>query len=80
MSQRGPPGKFYRGSHATDLLGTLRTKGSFARIQLFPEAIDAHDQNFRHFTKRLSNDELVGMFSCRSIGALNFVSLVRCNG
>ncbi|KAF9454566.1 hypothetical protein P691DRAFT_806734 [Macrolepiota fuliginosa MF-IS2] len=57
MSRRGPPGKFYRGSHATDLLGTLRTKGSFARVRLSPE-VDARDQNFKHLVKRLINGEL----------------------
>lgn len=58
LSQRGPPGKFYRGSYAVDLLGTLRTKGSFARVKLSPDATKVYGVNFGLFVKRLS-DELV---------------------
>jgi hypothetical protein len=63
LSRQGPPGKFYRGRYAVELLGTLRTKGSFARAMLSPEATEIDRSNFRHFMKRLLGEELVGFSS-----------------
>jgi hypothetical protein len=62
LSRRGPPGKFYCGSYAAELLGTLRTKGSFSRATLSPEATEVDRLNFRYFMKRLVGEELVELF------------------
>lgn len=72
LSQRGPPGKFYYGRHAVDLLGTLRSRGSFSRAVLTQEATEINRMNFRHFKKRLLGEELVEFTFFKAIDKLKF--------
>ncbi|XP_006458055.1 hypothetical protein AGABI2DRAFT_115074 [Agaricus bisporus var. bisporus H97] len=72
LSQRGPPGKFYYGRHAVDLLGTLRSRGSFSRAVLTQEATEISRMNFRHFKKRLLGEELVEFTFFKAIDKLKF--------
>ncbi|KAL4253147.1 hypothetical protein ABKN59_004145 [Abortiporus biennis] len=54
----GPSGKFYKGEFALELMKTLRTGGSCARIVASDKATEAQKNNFQRFQQRLHEGDL----------------------
>ena len=53
------PGKFYDSEAGTLLLGTLKTGGPCARVDLMPGEDGEHEQNWFKFRDRLENKDTV---------------------
>lgn len=54
------PGKFYSSEAGGALLGTLKTGGPCARVDLMPGEDEEHEQNWEKFRDRLENKHTVG--------------------
>ena len=54
------PGKFYNSEAGGILLGTLKTGGPCARVELMPGEDEEHEQNWEKFSDRLENKHAVG--------------------
>jgi len=51
------PGKFYNPEAGSALLGTLKTGGPCARVELLPGEDEEHEQNWEKFRDRLENKD-----------------------
>ncbi len=77
---RGPPGKFYKGEAAFELVGALRAGGSCARVAL-EEEDNKFKVHYERFQNRLNDGELVRRHPvqctlCSKIFPFQFVSMV----
>lgn len=61
------PGKFYSSEAGDILLGTLKTGGPCARVQLMPGEDEEHEQNWEKFRDRLENKHTVGRASAQPL-------------
>lgn len=57
------PGKFYNPEAGSALLGTLKTGGPSARVELMPGEDDEHEQNWEKFRDRLETKDTVSLVS-----------------
>ncbi|KAL6300125.1 hypothetical protein BKA93DRAFT_803028 [Sparassis latifolia] len=55
---KGPPGKFYKGEYASNLVDSLRMEGSCARLAIDPNAEEVHKQHLKRFRTCLLAGEL----------------------
>jgi hypothetical protein len=53
------PGKFYNPEAGSTLLGTLKTGGPCARVELMLGEDEEHEQNWEKFRDRLENEDTV---------------------
>jgi hypothetical protein len=71
------PGKFYNPEAGSKLLGTLKTGGPCARVELMPGEDEEHEQNWEKFRDRLETKDTVSYGLLCYVGGSNRAGIVR---
>ena len=74
------PGKFYNHEAGNTLLGTLKTGGPCARVELLPGEDEEHEQNWEKFRDRLENKDTVSCASSCHSDSSYHAGIVRYGG